>query len=285
MTISVTIDGLTFYGDGANSDWIYERLQGWYSSPPMRGQSQDRPAGDGAFGLAKAYRSARPLTFTGSLVGSSPSVAVTDLWMAFAAIQSNGEPFVLSVTDNFGTLSCTVSLDGPVVIDEITDYGASVEASFIAYDPIKYAAATNPSTGLPTSGGGLEYNLGSGAGGELNYGANGVLGRMTLTNSGTAAVWPSFSITGALTTGFFLQRLDTGQVVRYDRVVPAGSTVAIDFRTGAVIVDGLSDGSTYLTRYEFFSVLPGESFEVQFNAIAGSSGTPTATATIANGFW
>jgi len=61
--------------------------------------------------------------------------------------------------------------------------------------------------------------------------------------------------------------------------------VAIDFRTGEVLVDGLSDGSTYLTGYSFWSVGPGESIEAQFNAIGGSSGTPTATWEIRDGYW
>ena len=284
MTISVNINGLTFYGDGSDSSWIYERLQGWYSSPPMRGKSQDRPAADGAFGVTRAYRSARDLTFSGSLVGSSPQQAVTDMWMKFAAIQSDGKPFPLTVTDNFGTLTCLVSLDGPVTIEEITDYGASVDASFVAYDPVKYGTARTLTTGLPSAGGGMRFNLFEPSG-FMDFGANGDLGRVTVTNAGTATVWPKINVTGGLTTGFYIQRLDTGQIVRYDRVVPDGTSVQINFRTGAVTVDNSSDASTYLTVQQFFSAAPGESFEVQFNAIAGSTGTPQMQLTISDGYW
>lgn len=284
MTISVTIDGLTFWGDGSQSDWIYERLQGWYSSAPMRGDTDDRPASDGSFGVDKAYRSARPLRFIGSLVGDSPAQAVSEMWMRFAAIQSDGKPFPLTVTDNFGTLTCTVSLNGVAQVEEITDYGAAVDATFIAYDPVKYSAPRALVTGLPMSGGGLEYPLHSPSG-ALYYGGNGVLGRVSITNAGTAAVWPTVEVSGGLTAGFYIQRLDTGQIVRYDRVVPDGTTVQIDFRTGAVTVDNTSDASTYLTAQDFFAAGPGETFDVQFNAIGGSSGTPTMTLTISDGYW
>jgi Phage tail protein len=285
MTVSVTIDDVVFYGDGTSADWVYQRLQGWYSGAPVRGDSVDNPNSDGASPIDVAYRSARPLKFTGVLAADTVEEALQK-WMDFASIQSDGIPFPLTVTDPYGTLTCTVSVVGVPEVLELNNTGATVTVSMTAYDPIKYGPNRGAVTGLPTAGGGLEYNLfNGGAGGTLYYGANGTLGRVTLTNSGTARVWPSVTVTGQLTTGFSLQRLDTGQVVRYDRVVPAGASVSIDFRTGETLVDGVSDGSTYLTRYEFWAVDPGESIEVQFNAIAGSSGTPQAAWVVADGFW
>lgn len=482
MTSSVTIDGLVFSGDGSDENWIYERLQGWYSGAPVQGDSENYPNSDGASAIDVAYRAPRPLRFNGTLAAES-TVEAIQRWMQFAAIQADGRPFPLTVIDPLGIpLTVTVSLNGAAEVDEINNQGAEVSARFIAYDPVKYGVARDVITGLSSSGGGLEYPLHSGGGavgvknfatnpffetvatgvavetagggtwgspalittsavtpgvgavrytlsaatssvsalyvnasiadlvtaddffyavwvrtsvaatirarafsfanadgtgaatahdgadvvltagawslltvaatvaagrlsvrpairiatnvasgatvditgvlikkglpaatlvrqvdwvetehgsasviwdvsaptaphGTLFYGANGDLGRATLTNSGTARVWPSVVLKGGLTAGFFVQRLDTGQVVRYDRIVPEGSTVTINFRTGAVLIDGLSDGSTYLTRYEFFSVGPGESIEVQFNAIGGSTGKPTATLTIADGYW
>lgn len=283
MSVSVTIDGLVFYGDGTSDDWIYEAVPSWYSSAPMKGQSTDYPMSDGQSPIAKAYRSAKAFTFTGTLAAKTPAEAI-GRWMQFAAVQSDGRPFPFTVEDPFGVLTCMVTLDGSAEVLEINNLGAEVEATFIAHDPIKYGQSRVVSTGLPTAGGGLEYPLHSPAG-ALFYGANGNLGRVTLSNAGTAAVWPSVVVSGGLTAGFYIQRLDTGQVVRYDRVVPDGSTLSIDFRTGEVLVDGISDGSTYLTRSEFFSIGPGVSADVQFNAIGGSSGTPMAAFTISDGYW
>lgn len=279
---TVTIDGVVFRSD-ANTGRVYTRLAGWYGSPPMRADSVNRPSADGAFAVAQAWRSARSLTFEGALFGSSSSAAI-ELWSQFSAVQSSGEPITITVGDDFGTLSVTASLDGAVSVDELSRDAATVTATFVCYDPVKYAAPREVTTGLPSAGGGLTYELFEPSG-FLDYGANGDLGRVTLSNAGTAAVWPTMTVTGALTNGFFVQRLDTGQRVRYDRVVPAGSDVMVDFRTGAVVVDGESDGSTYLTVSEFFPVAPGESFEVQFNSIGASSGTPELSVQISDGYW
>lgn len=284
MTYLIHIDDMTFSPDGSTG-FIFTNLQGWLGSPPMRTSPDVYPNSDGAPLPDKNNRAPRVITFDGALAGVSEQDAAENFFDRFAALQSSGVPIIFSVERDWGTRSCTVSLMDSA---EVTDLGdgvvAAVTAQFIAYDPVKYGPAAILSTGLASGGGGLEYPLGSPSG-ALYYGANGDLGRVTLSNEGTAPVWPSVTVTGALTTGFYVQRLDTGQTVRYDRVVPAGSTVSVDFRTGEVLVDGLSDGSTYLTRYEFWSVGPGESFEVQFNAIGGSSGTPTAEWTDRDGYW
>lgn len=284
MTDKVTIDGLVFDGEGG-SPWVYQKLTGWYSSPPMRTDGDPRPNSDGNFGSTRNFRGARALTFVGSFQGDSFAHAELTLWDAFAGIQSDGVPFQLSVETDNGVRSCTVSLSGSAEIDEASDRRtAVVTAQFVADDPVKYGPARVLSTGLPTSGGGLEYPLGSPSG-DLYYGALGNLGRVVLTNSGTAETWPSFEITGGLTDGFFAQCLETGDVLRYERVVPAGTSVTLDSRTGEVLVDGVSDGSTYLVRDEWFSVPPGGTCTVQFNAIGAASGSPQLSATVADGFW
>jgi len=285
MTDKVHVGPLTFDGEG-NTDWIYSKLKGWASGPPMRGQTDERPVADGANGSAKNFRSARTLTLEGALRADTFEEAESDFWDAFASIQADGVPFPLSVENNNGTRTCIVSLDGVPDIEETGESPnvASISATFIAYDPIKYGPSRTVSTGLPTAGGGLEYPLHSPSG-ALYYGANGNLGRMTLVNNGTADVWPSFKITGGLTSGFFIQRLDTGDVIRYDRVVPLGTVVGLDSQTETVTVDGIPGGSTYLTRFEWFSVPRKSSIEVQLNAIGGSSGSPLLEGTVADGFW
>jgi Phage tail protein len=282
MTAHVQIGSLTFYGDDLDAEWIYSAVPGWYSGAPLRGGTEDFPNGDGGSPIEQVYRSARTFRFEGALKASTVEEALA-LWEEFASLQSSGEPIPFTVTDPRGSRTAMVSLNGAPELREISNTAATVAAPFIAYDPVKYGPARTISGGLPTAGGGLAYPL-SGAG-VLDYGANGDLGRVTLSNVGTARVWPFLTVQGGLTAGFFVQRLDTGQVVRYDRVVPAGSSVSIDFRTGEVLIDGVSDGSTYLTRYEFFSVEPGASIEVQFNAIAGSTGLPSARFDWADGYW
>lgn len=285
MTDKVHIGLLVFDGEGIG-DRFYTSFKGWKGSPPMRADATDRPNSDGAFGSVKNYRSARVMTFVGGQFGDSEAAAET-LNDEFAAIQSDGAPLLIQVETDRGIRSVIATLSGSAEVDEVIDPpGAQVTAQFIAYDPVKYGPAIPYPTGLASGGGGLEYPLYSGgAGGTLYYGALGNLGRVTVVNNGTADVWPSFVVTGQLDNGFYLQCLETGDILRYDRVVPAGSTVTLDSRTGEVLIDGVSDGSTYLTSDGWFPI-PRKSFAtIQFNAIAGSSGTPTMTVTSSDGFW
>lgn len=278
---TVTIDGLTFRSD-VEDGLVYTRLQGWYSSPPMRGSSEDRPNSDGAFELSRAYRSARVLTFEGALY-SDTSAAAIELWQSFAAVQSSGRPIVLSVADDFGTLYSTVSLDGVVQIDDLTPSVATVRAQFVAYDPVKYSEPVVSVANVPSSGGGLQYNLHTA--GVLEYGASGDLGRVAVVNSGTATTYPFVTVTGGLEGGFTVSRLDTGERVTYERVVPDGTLVTLDFRTGSVLVDGVSDASSYVTVADFFGVEPGAEPEIQFTPIGSVSGTPTMTVELSSGWW
>lgn len=279
--IQTSIGGITFSeGDRLATIGTFD---GWYSGAPKRVPVLNRPAADGAFGVRKDYRAARVITQTGLIDSASVESSIVGPWAQFAALQSDGSPSLFQVSDALGTLSCLVSVE----INELTPLLgglAAYELVMVARDPVKYGPARTLTTGLPTSGGGLEYPLHSPAG-ALYYGANGTLGRVTVSNAGTAAVWPKINVTGGLNSGFYVQRLDTGQIVRYDRVVPDGTSVQIDFRTGGVTVDNVSDASTYLTMQDFFSVGPGESFDVQINALGGSTGTPQMSLTISDGWW
>jgi hypothetical protein len=280
--IIATLDGMTFTTDNSSPNTL-ATMRGWYSGVPKRIETDVYPNADGAAGVMRDYRSSRVITMTGFLASVDADAAIVGGWAQFAGLQSDGRPSLFTVSDGYGVKSCMVAVasnDVEPIVEGLAEYVLQL----VARDPVKYGPGRSLTTGLPSSGGGLEYPLHDPAG-ALFYGAVCDLGRVTLTNSGTAAVWPTLVVEGGLGDGFFVQRLDTGQVVRYDRVVPAGSTVTIDFRTSEVLIDGVSDGSTYLTRYEFFSIGPGQSVEVQFNAIGGVTGSPVARFTIADGFW
>lgn len=284
MTVSLTISGITFSSDPANPYSIGEdALEGWFSGAPIKTQPDDRANSDGVFGVTQFFRGARPFTLSGLFIGSTDEAVAFGDYRRLAGLLASGVPETVSVTDPSGTRTAKVMLFGSgSTLMPIVNGLASFVISFLAFDPVKYGLPVTQTTGLQSGGGGLEYPLHSPSG-ALYYGANGDLGRVTLTNIGTAEAWPTFLVTGGLTSGFFIQRLDTGQQIRYDRVVPAGGNLSIDSKTGVVLIDGLSDGSTYLTRDEWFSVPAMSSIDVQFNAIGGSSGTPLLAATISDG--
>lgn len=286
MTYLVDVGGLVFTGEpGPGDRFVLIRLGGWFGAPPMRVDVVERPNGDGAFGSVRNFRGARVLQFEGALVGGDPVSAEEELMNAFAAVQSDGRPFPLTVTTARGALSVTATLVGDVEVEpDWSMQRARVGATFLCYDPIKYGPEVQVSTGLPVEGGGLEYPLGD-PDGALFYGSVGSLGRVTLSNAGSADVWPVFTVSGLLDAGFEVRCIDTGSVIRYDRVVPAGTSVTVDSRTGSVLIDGVSDGSTYLTRDEFFPVRAGSQCEVQFSAVGTGDSNALMTAVVRPGWW
>lgn len=279
--ITATLGGLTFSTEG-HAVYTIANIEGWFGSPPVKTVIEERPRSDGAFSTVDFQRTARPITISGLVI---PTGDGWSEWRNLAGVLASGVPDTLTVADDSVSLSCEVAPFGSgVSVSPLVNGMASYVLSLIAFDPVKYGPVSTLSTGLPVEGGGLVYPLGSPSG-SLFYGAGGDLGRVSLTNAGTATTYPVFTVTGELVGGFFIQRLDTGQQVRYDRVVPLGTAVSVDMRTGAVVVDGTSDGSAYVSRSEFFGVEPGASFDVQFNVLGASSGTPTMTAAVRDGFW
>jgi len=280
--ITAALDGVTFSTVRGDAMCTIASLSGWFGPPPEKTRVNERPNANGAFGQEVFYRSARPIMFTGLMLTSEQGI---EQWEKLSAILSEGAPRLLTVTDQKGPKSALVKvLGGTSDLIPLADGTASYVLSLLAFDPVKYGPVRSQTTGLPVEGGGLEYPLHDPAG-ALFYGANGELGRVEVSNGGTAKTFPVVTVTGGMAAGFFVQRLDTGQVVRYDRVVPLGTDVRIDMRTGAVVVDGTSDGSTYLSRSEFFGIEPGANFAVQFNALGSTTGTPTMTIETQDGFW
>lgn len=279
----VELGDITFNDTGRG--WVFADLIDWYSLPDSKSPDIPIPQGHGSFNPGTDWRSAAAISFTAGYIGDSKAECL----QAVEALNAiGGASKTMRVTDELRATSRTVSVRHIGVPDFFgyDQYEVHFAVDVLAWDPIRYADAEELVTGLPEAGGGLEYELYEGdVGGTLYYGDLGNLGRVTAVNTGTADTWPFFEVSGELTDGFYLQRLDTGDVLRYDRVVPAGSTVTIDSRTGAVLVDGVSDASTYLTRDQFFSVPAMGSVDIQFNAIGGSSGSPQLSVLVRSGWW
>lgn len=277
--------GITFRDTGRG--WVFADLVDWYTLPDSKSQNSPRPQSHGSFNPGQDWRSAAAISFTAGYIGDSEAECLAAV-ESFTAVGGLETAPTIRVTDALRATSRQVSVRHIGVPDVFyyDQYEVHFAVDLLAWDPIRYGTAVDYLTGLASGGGGLEYNLGSPSG-ALYYGSVGTLGRVTVVNEGTADTWPVFTVTGTLTTGFYIQNLSdaAGSVLRYDRVVPAGSTVTIDSRTGQVLVDGQSDASTYLTRDEFSPIPAGGSAVFQFNPISTSSGTPMMTVTGRSGWW
>lgn len=278
--ITATLSGLTFSTD---YDAVYsiESLDGWFGSSPVRDTVDARPNSDGAFEELRFHRAARPITLAGKVHASGDGFGE---WRELAAVLGSGRPDILTVDDGSVSLSSVVRPVGSgLSLSPMVNGMANYVLSVVAYDPVKYSAPVVSVASAPSVGGGLQYNLH--AAGVLEYGSNGELGRVSVTNSGTAKTYPVVTVSGGLAGGFTVSRLDTGERVQYERVVTDGSTVVMDFRTGSVLVDGVSDASASLTIADFFGVEPGTTVDVQFTPIGTVSGAPTMTVELSSGWW
>ena len=286
MTAIVTIGTVTMDGTYRRDDDVYQVgpkfFSDWYSMPDSKSDINERPVGHGAFGAAEEWRSSLVLQMDGWCRGAS--------WLsmmgALKSSVSTGPMVTVSVTDDEGTTSRSVSVRRFVPVPNPGARVCDFTILMVARDPLRYGPAVTVSTGLPTSGGGIAYPITY----PIGYGTPGYPGQIAVSNPGTADTYSLLEVTGGLAGGFELTEVTTGQVIRFERPIPAGSTVYLNPRTGRASIDGQSDVSGYLTRSEWWSVpaasggIPG-SREIQFNSLGAVTGTPTLTSRTSPAFW
>jgi hypothetical protein len=264
----------------AGKGFWFETLTDWYATPDSKVAAQSRPQAHGSFRITMDYRDAATPSVEGHFGGTTHAdvLAAIDTLASLA----NGSPQTMTVTDDLRTTSREVSIRNISIPDTHGRPVLDFAIDMLAPDPRRYGADIVTSATLPVSGSGLTYPITY----PLTYGTAGTTGRRTITNAGTAATWPRLEVTGGLDVGFSLVELVTGREIRYERAVPAGSTVFLDPRTGRAWVDApANDVSGYLTRSDWWSVPAGGSTTVQFSTWGASSGTPTFTARTAPAYW
>jgi hypothetical protein len=281
-TIIPSTEGdLVFSTDASNPNGI-TRLDGWIHGAPMDPEFDEASNSDGDFAVDHDRRGRRVITQSGIVTSTTPEEA-EDLWNEIASIQADGKPFLFTGISLRGTFTAIVTLQGSAIVDPVTDVVAQYTIQMVARDPLKYGPTIDfTPTGLPTLAGGMIFDAPAGSNGNFDFGAPGDLGRITLENPGTAEGWPVFTITGGLDTGFFLTCLETGQMLRFDRVVPAGSTVTINSKTWEVLIDDVSPW--ILTIDDYFSVPPKGVRTVQFNAITAGDASAQLAASLTPGY-
>lgn len=282
---TIEFGGITF-DDGAVSGFAIASWAGWWDRPAARLQLNDRPQANGSFGVSRVYVAARTVTVEGSWSGSDMASAYAAL-NQFNGVQSGGVPSPFRVSEPGGVKSITASVATALGPQTLFDPHFDFSFSVVAPDPLKYGEPVTVSTGVPVQGGGLVWPLGSTPGVYWDWGADGSSGRVTLPNGGTAESWPTVTASGGLGGGFVATAVNGSTVrsVRFERVIPDGSLVSIDFRTGRAWIDAPgNDVSGFLTVRDFFSVPAGGLTDIQFAPLGVVSGTPQFTATVSPAF-
>lgn len=281
---TIQFDGLVF-DDSVSVGLTIARLTGWWDAPQVRRRANDRPQADGAYGSAKNWRAGRTVGVEGSYVGTNMADTY-EVMDRLAALQSSGVASVFRVTEPFGSKQIVAELaNGPTLPDQIYQPFFTFAFDVFAPDPLRYGDAVTSVAGVPMSGGGLLFPLGTTPTAYWDFGADGQSGRASGSNPGKARTYPTIAVTGGLELGFVITDVTTGQVVRFDRPVPLGSTVTINQRTGRASIDGQGDVSGFLTSRDFFSVGPGETHLFQFSPLGAVTGTPQAFFYTSPAFW
>lgn len=243
-------------GLGPGTDKLVTDVKGWDSGAPMRRDKTERKGGHGSF-AEPGKRDERVVSVSGQHQAASRSAAALFV-DELNAYLGDGELGLLMVDDvDLGPRRTAVQLLSP---DVAWDKGRNVSFTLdmTAPDPRKYGDPVPVTTGPPVAGGGLSHPLfGSETPGVLDFGEPGSDGIATVTNSGTAETFATFTVQGPVpSTGFTIKETSTGRRLVYSAAIPSGSQVALDSADGSVWLDEVADRSVYLTVREWVRIPP-----------------------------
>ena len=252
------IDGLMVGLDVDGVTWVFESLAGWRHGGGVDTTFTPRPNAHGAMD-GQAYRRERVIVVGGLCVAESPEsaeVAAENL----AAVLADGSLGTMSTSSPHGYRSARVRLSDTPMSEWLSSVTFRWSLQFTAPDWRKYGDTQSGDTGLPGGGTGLAYPLAY----PLDYGDPGNTGRVSFTNSGDAATEPTFTVSGPLSVGFEITRVETGERLRYEH--PVGTDLTVDCAAGTVTEAG-QRRERYLTVRQWPSVGRGETATFQFSTL------------------
>lgn len=269
---TVTLGGLVLGAvDAAGTAWTLDAdgFQGW-DGTDVRTQYSDRQADHGAW-AGPAYLAARVITLAGKVI--APDLASLD-----GALDRLGAAAAL--TDTLLTVAETVPRQAMVrrsgrpLMRYETDRVASYSLLLTAADPRRYSTTLqSQSTGLPVSSGGLTLPITM----PLTITAGVTSGTITLTNAGTIATRPVFTIAGPVVSPVILVQYPDSTVkqLAYGDTLVTGDSLVIDTDARTVTLNGTVSRRRYLSG-TWPEIPPGATVTVQWVASAPS---PTALLT------
>jgi len=267
--------------DFGTPGWYLQQdgLVDWDAVTDSKTEIRERPQAEGAASVPRDVRSSLPFSISGIYVSPSadPQLARIDVQnakvtLSLAAGQGRSVPVVVDDVDGSMRRRASVRKITPDTGYSVNSYAWTMD--LVAPDPLKYGAEVTLQTTPPSTGGGLVWPLGTTSGKYCDWGSDGSSGRVSFLNFGTAPAWPILRATGGMSGGFTATS-DAGDVVRFERVIPAGSVVQINQRTGAAWIDAPgNDVSRFVNGRGFFSFPPQSLHWVQFAPIGTTSGSP-----------
>jgi len=274
---TLTLAGITFSGDSSPATGFhFNGLDDWFSLSNSKSEVHERPQADGAFGIDDEHRESLVLSFKGWYLAQTRLEMIQAKRQLLGAFGARGKK-VAALTDVDGTTTRVVSIRSAPIPDNRGSLAFSFTVDMVATDPLAYGDVGLVVADVPVAGGGLIFPLGSGAS-YIDFLPGGSTGRISVTNTGTAPVYPTFDVSGGLADGFVVTDVTANRSIRFDRQVPLGSVVTVVQRTGRASIDGpTNDVSGFLTSRQFWAIGPGETHDIQFQPLGAVVGTPRLT--------
>lgn len=284
--MTLTIDDIVVpKSDITVSGFVYNRLQSWISGGTSKSSSRSRDRAHGSTEVDSIYFGELVVTFSGVYVGNSEvETQRAKEWLT--SKKNNGRKIKVTVTTAAGRTSRNgnvIAVDIPHT-SSLTTFEWSVDVQ--CRDPRRYGDEIVKSTTLATTGiGGLVFPIGT-TERFIDFGdGGGNGGRVSLTNSGTAPAAVLLEVGGGVMSGgFIITDVPTGKTLKLTRLVPSGSTIYMNTRTGSATIDLQSSVTGQMTRKEWFTIPAGATHDIQFTAIGGTTGNPRMTARLSPTF-
>lgn len=277
VTLTSSTDSIVMTGDDPTpGSFTYrtETLTSWYKLWPADMPNEKRPNAHGSYGVDRIYsQQAKPV-----IKGQYWASGLDDAAVARRRINgmfADGKSIVVTVVDELGTFSRRVNVvEGDPVWT--TDGNFEFQLDTVAPDPRRYGIATLTDTGIPTTGTGLTWPLGSSSSGLYwDWGTPGNLGQVSFTNYGNASTQPSFRITGGdMTGGFRITELETGRQLTYTTNVIGTDVMVLSGSMRTLTINGGGNFVQRLTARQWFSIPPGATRRYQWTPLGATTGQP-----------
>lgn len=277
--ISAT-DAITLTGDDPAGGWIYDNatLDAWYELPAVDSKISKRPNAHGSYGLGQIFAKEHKPIVAGQFYGAS-SIEALVARNRLNALFSDGTSITMRVTDELGATTREVWL---LEASSTFRYDFShfpFDLSLVAPDPRRYGPMTSDSEGMPAASGGLLWDLGTAPSGLFfDWGAEGSLGQVSFTNTGSATTFPRIEVGGAgsFAAGFRITEVETGRELTFERATNDGEVIVFDSRTQRATL-AAGDVTAFLSSRGWFSIPANATHRYQINPLGSVTGAPTIT--------
>jgi hypothetical protein len=258
--LPVTLGSLDLLAtDGAGVDWVITDVKGW-DSPGVRAEMAPRQADHGAW-ASPVYLDARPITLAGSIDAPTREALDAAVEQLIAAVSLTDTTLVIGETI---PKQATVRRSGQLLIERRGPYSATYSALVTAADPRRYSTTLqSQSTPLPSTTGGLTLPITM----PITITATTASGSISLSNAGTIATRPVFTLLGPVTTPTISVQYPDGTVraLVYSDSLAAGDLLVIDTDAHTVVLNGAVSRRLYLSG-QWPEIPPGTTVTASWTA-------------------